>query len=218
MRIIHSTGTQTPSQSGAPDSRRRRVIATASLLVLLPLLVIGGSSAATASSISQHRVADTVNAVAAPQAITCPAAISTGLVYAKPYSGTKTLGTAFTCGGHTGQDFKNGGVAFNVLSVQSGTVTETHSTVTNCWGKYVVVNHFDGIYSAYAHLASISVSVGQVVPKGGNLGVAGQTTDGSCGVTGIHLHLSMSNHWTGFTSGTLFDPKKFLLAHGVTTW
>jgi len=143
----------------------------------------------------------------------------TGLVYGTPYSGTASVTTGYDCAAPalTGAVFSKSGKPFDVLAVNSGTVIEVHAAVDSFWGKYVVVSHLDGIESAYAHLASISVSVGQVVFQGQKLGVAGSTGDGSCGTLGVGLHLAMAKTWTGF-DGWLIDPEAFLRSHGVIGW
>ncbi|GKV54495.1 hypothetical protein NCCP2222_04420 [Sporosarcina sp. NCCP-2222] len=61
-------------------------------------------------------------------------------------------------------------------------------------GNYIVIKHPNGWETAYLHLASISVIVGQSVGQGQKIGVKGM----SGGATGIHLHFEISTGtWPG---------------------
>jgi murein DD-endopeptidase MepM/ murein hydrolase activator NlpD len=91
---------------------------------------------------------------------------------------------------HPGTDF---GVPTGtaVKSVYDGKVIGFGNTDAypgcNAWGKWIMVEHVNGLSSLYAHLSSISVSNGQTVSKGQTIGLSGNT-----GVsTGPHLHLSL---------------------------
>lgn len=55
------------------------------------------------------------------------------------------------------------------------------------FGNYVVVDHGDGRQTLYAHSKSLNVSVGDVVKKGQQLGLMGDTGN----VTGPHLHFEV---------------------------
>lgn len=64
-------------------------------------------------------------------------------------------------------------------------------------GNYVVITHPNGWETAYLHLASVSVNVGQSVVAGKAIGVKGMTG----GSTGVHLHFEMTRgKWTGGSS------------------
>lgn len=91
---------------------------------------------------------------------------------------------------HNGTDF---GIPIGtpVSSVLSGTVRDTGNTdaFPGCrsWGKWVLVEHNNGLTSLYAHLSSIQVSKGQKVEQGERIALSGST-----GVsTGPHLHLTL---------------------------
>ncbi|MFJ8064290.1 peptidoglycan DD-metalloendopeptidase family protein [Psychrobacillus sp. NPDC096426] len=58
------------------------------------------------------------------------------------------------------------------------------------YGNRVIVNHQNGYKTTYAHLSSISVSVGDVVPQGSKLGVMGSTGRS----TGTHLHFEVEKN------------------------
>jgi len=68
------------------------------------------------------------------------------------------------------------------------------------YGNKVVIDHNNGMKTVYAHLSSISVSVGQVVSQGQKLGVMGSTGNS----TGIHLHFEVHE------DGNLKNPQDYL--------
>ena len=68
------------------------------------------------------------------------------------------------------------------------------------YGKKIVITHNNGMKTVYAHLASISVSVGQTVPKGSQIGIMGTTGDS----TGVHLHFEV------YKNGNLLNPLSLL--------
>lgn len=68
------------------------------------------------------------------------------------------------------------------------------------YGKKVIVDHQNGYRTVYAHLSSISVSVGDTVPKGSKLGIMGSTGNS----TGIHLHFEI------YKNGVLQNPMDYL--------
>jgi murein DD-endopeptidase MepM/ murein hydrolase activator NlpD len=64
------------------------------------------------------------------------------------------------------------------------------------YGNKIVINHNNGMKTVYAHLSSISVSVGQTVSKGQKIGVMGSTGNS----TGVHLHFEV------YENGSLRNP------------
>ncbi|HMO78580.1 MAG TPA: peptidoglycan DD-metalloendopeptidase family protein [Candidatus Paceibacterota bacterium] len=91
---------------------------------------------------------------------------------------------------HPGTDFA-APVGTRVKSVYQGKVIGLGNTdaYPGCyaWGKWILVEHPNGLTSLYAHLSSISVVVGQEVSTGQMIGLSGNT-----GVTtGPHLHLTI---------------------------
>lgn len=64
------------------------------------------------------------------------------------------------------------------------------------YGNKIVIDHNNGMQTVYAHLSSISVSVGQTVAKGSKIGVMGSTGNS----TGIHLHFEV------YKNGQLQNP------------
>jgi murein DD-endopeptidase MepM/ murein hydrolase activator NlpD len=74
-----------------------------------------------------------------------------------------------------------------VVAAAAGTVTFAGGDPCCSYGLYVIVKHADGYSTLYGHLASIAVSVGQVVAQGAVLGRSGNTGFS----TGAHLHFEI---------------------------
>lgn len=91
---------------------------------------------------------------------------------------------------HPGLDF-GAPVGTPVVSIGEGEVVATGNTdaVPGCysWGKWVLVEHPNGISSLYAHLSGIASSAGDTLEQGQVLGYVGSTGY----ATGPHLHLTM---------------------------
>lgn len=107
---------------------------------------------------------------------------------------------------HWAIDIGSGGNANNpIYATQTGTVRKA-GTYSN-GGIYVIIQHEgDPYWSRYLHLASYSVTVGQKVTKGEQIGIMGNTGIGS----GIHLDFAISKNGT-FGNGTdTIDPEKYL--------
>ncbi len=73
----------------------------------------------------------------------------------------------------------------NVVCVAPGEVEYIGSM--RGYGKFVIVNHYGGFITVYAHLDTIAVREGQEIPYGGSIGVVGET--GS--VSGVKLHFQV---------------------------
>lgn len=88
---------------------------------------------------------------------------------------------------HKGIDIavKNG---TNIIAYSGGIVTKAGWQDPNDhnkgWGKYVEIKHDDGSVTRYAHLSNISVSVGDRIEGGEDVGSSGSTG----GSSGNHLH------------------------------
>jgi murein DD-endopeptidase MepM/ murein hydrolase activator NlpD len=87
-----------------------------------------------------------------------------------------------------------------VMAVAPGKVTFAGGDACCSYGYYVIVDHGNGLKTLYAHLRSISVSVGQNVSQGQTLGPSG-TTGYS---TGVHLHFEVHKN------GTRVNPMTYL--------
>lgn len=86
---------------------------------------------------------------------------------------------------HRGLDL-NASLGDPILAAESGVVTLVADHYYG--GKTVVIDHGLGVLSAYLHMDSFSVSKGQNVNRGQQIGTVGKTGR----VTGPHLHLSIS--------------------------
>jgi murein DD-endopeptidase MepM/ murein hydrolase activator NlpD len=119
-------------------------------------------------------------------------------------------GAAFTSGFgwrwgrmHEGNDFGTP-VGTPVRSMSTGTVIA--AGFEGGYGNKVEIRYWDGTVSYFAHLSTISVSVGQEVSPGEIVAFSGNTGHS----TGPHLHLEI--HPGG---GAAVDPAPWLHAHGL---
>ncbi len=97
---------------------------------------------------------------------------------------------AYSGKGHNGIDFR-APLGTKIRSSLSGRVTATGNTdsIRGCYsyGKWVLVEHQNGLSTLYAHLSVISVSPGHAVDSGSIVGYSGNTGYS----TGPHLHYSV---------------------------
>ncbi|WP_344266035.1 transglycosylase family protein [Streptomyces sodiiphilus] len=136
---------------------------------------------------------------AAAPAYVSPVSGGTGTAY-------RTTGSSWSSGYHTGVDFPvPTGTA--VKSVTAGQVVS--AGWADSFGYEVIVRHPDGRYTQYAHLSAISVSAGQPVAGGQQVGRVGSTGNS----TGPHLHFEVR---TGPGFGSDIDPLAYLRQNGVT--
>ncbi|MBW5421313.1 peptidoglycan DD-metalloendopeptidase family protein [Streptomyces sp. BG9H] len=131
--------------------------------------------------------------------------------YVSPISGSyvstgyQTGGAMWSSGSHTGVDF-HAGSGTKVQAVGAGTVVE--AGWGGAYGNNVVIKMNDGTYTQYGHMSSLSVTVGQTVTPGQQIGLSGSTGNSS----GPHLHFEAR---TGPDYGSDIDPVAYLRAHGV---
>ncbi|MGW2014772.1 M23 family metallopeptidase [Streptomyces sp. NPDC001927] len=117
----------------------------------------------------------------------------------------RASGSMWSSGYHTGVDF----IASSGTSVKAVGAGTVHSAGwSGAYGNEVVIQHADGTYSQYAHLSSLSVSTGQTVTGGQQIGLSGSTGNSS----GPHLHFEIR---TGPSYGSDIDPLAYLRQHGV---
>lgn len=106
---------------------------------------------------------------------------------------------------HTGIDFaraSHNDAAPPIVSAESGIVVS--AGVRGGYGNTVVIYHEEiGLTTLYAHLDSISVSAGQTVSRGQQIGIMGTTGQS----TGIHLHLEV---FEGAYPNNRVNPAKYL--------
>ncbi|MBL1085946.1 peptidoglycan DD-metalloendopeptidase family protein [Streptomyces actinomycinicus] len=140
---------------------------------------------------------------------TAPQAEATG--YTLPVAGA-TIGTAYHTAGsmwssgyHTGVDFVVP-TGTPLKAVAAGTVVS--AGWGGAYGNQVVIKLDDGYYAQYGHLSQLSVSAGQTVTAGQQIGLSGATGN----VTGPHLHFEIR---TTPDYGSDIDPVAYLRRHGV---
>lgn len=107
--------------------------------------------------------------------------VSVSCNYGKPGSWSK--------GYHTGTDL-TGSVGDTISVVKDGIVITAGDG--GAYGNYVIVDHYDGIKTLYAHMSKITVSKGKMLSAGDKVGEMGYS--GRCipeGVGGTHLHFEI---------------------------
>ncbi|MFH8656126.1 M23 family metallopeptidase [Streptomyces afghaniensis] len=149
---------------------------------------------------------------AAKPAAAKPAAESNSSGFTLPVAGA-TVGTPYHMSGsmwssgyHTGVDFVVP-TGTSLKAVGAGTVVS--AGWGGAYGNQVVIKLADGYYAQYAHLSQLSVSAGQTVTAGQQVGLSGATGN----VTGPHLHFEIR---TTPDYGSDVDPVAFLRSHGVS--
>lgn len=140
-------------------------------------------SAALASKIVAAQGQSATQVAPTGQAPSTGPASSSGFIW--PVNGTLTSGFGPRWGRmHEGIDI-SGGSGTPIATAASGTVIL--AGWQGGYGQLVVVDHGGGISTAYAHLSSIGVSVGQSVSQGTSVGGMGTTGNS----TGVHLHFEV---------------------------
>ncbi|MFF0157044.1 peptidoglycan DD-metalloendopeptidase family protein [Streptomyces sp. NPDC005263] len=164
-------------------------------------------SSSSASSSSASSASQTSTVVEQSAATT-----STANGFTLPVDGA-TIGTGYhvpgsmwASGYHTGVDFIVP-TGTPLKAVGAGTVVS--AGWGGAYGNQVVIRLADGYYAQYAHLSSISVSSGQTVTEGQQIGLSGATGN----VTGPHLHFEIR---TTPDYGSDVDPIAYLRSKGVS--
>ncbi|MFB6671267.1 peptidoglycan DD-metalloendopeptidase family protein [Streptomyces sp. NPDC056390] len=162
-------------------------------------------------TIGQKAVAPAAKSSAPATQASAPKA-ATGSGYVLPVQSSsvgtayKTAGSMWSSGYHTGVDFVVP-TGTPLKAIAAGTVVS--AGLDGAYGNEVVIQHADGKYSQYAHMSSLSVSSGQTVTEGQQIGLSGATGN----VTGPHLHFEIR---TTPSYGSDVDPIAYLRAHGVS--
>lgn len=129
------------------------------------------------------------------QRITCPY----GQVYGRYHNGVDL--------GWRSDEEMNG-----VFANSKGTVVQVvtgippMSASSGSYGNYIKIDHHNGMYSLYAHLREVYVSVGQEVDSSTKIALMGESgaTIDSDGYAERHLHFEV------FNGGTKIDPTPYL--------
>ena len=98
---------------------------------------------------------------------------------------------------HEGIDI---GCAYGTPNRAAAAGTVIHAGWLGGYGNLVVVDHGNGLSTAYAHASSILVSVGQSVSQGQTVSLVGSTGNS----TGPHLHFEVR------VNGVAVDPLPYL--------
>jgi murein DD-endopeptidase MepM/ murein hydrolase activator NlpD len=120
------------------------------------------------------------------------------ITYSVPYMGDYTLDSTEYSGSHLALDIK-APKGTPVFAMANGVVTKL-SIQSSGFGNHIVLEHknfptidnenqFTTYYSSYSHLDSVLVSEGEVVDKGDQLGLLGDTGT----ATTPHLHFQIDN-------------------------
>ena len=81
------------------------------------------------------------------------------------------------------------------------------------YGKYVILDHGNGLTTLYAHLASWKVNVGDTLQAGDTIGVGGNTGRSF----GAHLHFEMKFNGTYIDPATVFNFEQGTFHNALTT-
>ncbi|WP_405622241.1 peptidoglycan DD-metalloendopeptidase family protein [Streptomyces sp. NBC_00076] len=160
------------------------------------------SSSASSSQKSQQ------STVAAQSVVTTSTANGFTLPVSGAVIGTgyHVAGSMWASGYHTGVDFIVP-TGTPLKAVGAGTVVS--AGWGGAYGNQVVIRLADGYYAQYAHLSALSVSSGQTVTEGQQIGLSGATGN----VTGPHLHFEIR---TTPDYGSDVDPIAYLRSKGVS--
>ncbi|MFE2456571.1 peptidoglycan DD-metalloendopeptidase family protein [Streptomyces sp. NPDC059402] len=187
----------------------------------LELSIAGQAAKSSAPSSAQsqkpaekpaQKSTDTAKTAASESSDTAAQSAGTAGGYTSPVAGG-TVGTPYhqsgsmwSSGYHTGTDFVVP-TGTSLKAVGAGTVVS--AGWGGAYGNQVVIKLDEGNYAQYAHLSSLSVSAGQTVTAGQQVGLSGATGN----VTGPHLHFEIR---TTPDYGSDIDPLAFLRSHGVS--
>ena len=100
-------------------------------------------------------------------------------------------------GRHTGIDIA-GSTGSAIQAAAAGTVT--FAGWDGGYGKFVIINHGNGLVTRYGHCSSLLVSAGQSVSSGQTIGLRGSTGNS----TGPHLHFEV------LSGGSFVNPLSYL--------
>jgi murein DD-endopeptidase MepM/ murein hydrolase activator NlpD len=154
-------------------------------------------SAALAAQIQAAQAAQAAASASSAPAVSSTSGVSAaGLIW--PVSGPVTSGYGWRWGRmHEGIDIAVG-TGTPVVAAAAGTVI--HAGWLGGYGNLVVVDHGNGLATAYAHNSSLAVGVGQAVGQGQVLAYSGSTGNSS----GPHVHFEVR------LNGAAVDPLGYL--------
>ncbi|QNE73652.1 peptidoglycan DD-metalloendopeptidase family protein [Streptomyces finlayi] len=189
-----------PSKAVAPRATAPKAAAPASAAPEAIAPKADTASDSASSSVETAAPADTGASEGNSSGWAAPVANAT---VTTPY---RASGSMWSSGYHTGADFQAAS-GTSVRAIGPGTVVS--AGWSGSYGNEVVIKHEDGMYSQYAHQTSLSVSAGDTVTGGQQIGLSGSTGNSS----GPHLHFEVR---TGPSYGSDVDPVSYLRQHGVS--
>lgn len=99
--------------------------------------------------------------------------------------GKTSYSSHYVSGLHNGIDF---GINYsNIYAAKGGKILATGDNGKYAYGKWVAIDHGDGLVTLYGHLSKLSVSKGNSVKEGEKIATSGNTGYS----TGPHLHFSV---------------------------
>lgn len=102
------------------------------------------------------------------------------------YGKTSFSKKAYASGKHNGIDFA-GPYGTSIYAAADGKVIGTGNLGKYAYGRWIAIDHGNGIVTLYGHLSSVGVSKGNTVKKGGKIGNMGSTGYS----TGNHVHFTV---------------------------
>lgn len=171
------------------------------------------AAAAAAAAKKQQSSNSAASAVSTPQASAATSVPASGGMFQRPANGRLSQGWGAASGAN-GYSFHNGldiagPVGTPINASQTGTVTR--AGWGGAYGNHVIITHvLNGQVwtTVYAHMSSVSVSAGQRVTQGQNIGAMGSTGNS----TGSHLHFEIHRGGYSYSSssaGNTVNPASF---------
>ena len=130
---------------------------------------------------------------------------SSSVNFIKPISGySVTTGLYYSDGRYHGAvDYSGSGIYGKpVKAVADGIVIEAKELETS-YGRYVMIKHYNGLYTLYAHGSALNVKYGQEVKQGQTIMYVGSSGNS----TGPHLHFEVR---TSSSYSSRVNPLKYL--------
>ena len=106
--------------------------------------------------------------------------------FTQGYGKTKFSKTAYASGKHNGIDLANK-IGTPIYAAADGKVVGVGNNGNYAYGRWIAIEHGNGLTTLYGHLSSQSVSKGKKVSKGQKIGAMGSTGYS----TGSHLHFTV---------------------------
>lgn len=125
-----------------------------------------------------------------------------GMKFLNPSTNSRIMERFMGAGGysgHTGIDLASP-VGAPTRAAASGTVVAVRDLGRRSYGKYIVVDHGNGVSTLYAHNSQLLVSVGQTVSQGQTIARSGQTGR----ATGPHIHFEIK------VNGRAINPERYI--------